>query len=110
MFNKLCPISRKKINKNSINNPWLTSKLKNAIRNKNKLFNTYKTKNCPITFIKYKKLKNKINKNIKYEKNKYYSNIFSNCNQKENWTHLNTIINQMLMNYPKYLNMKEKKL
>ena len=62
MFNKFCPISRKKINKNSINNPWLTSKLKNAIRKKNKLFNTYKTKNCPITFIKYKKLKNKINK------------------------------------------------
>ena len=34
MFNKFCPISRKKINKNSINNPWLTSKLKNAIRKK----------------------------------------------------------------------------
>ena len=67
MFNKFCPMSRKKINKNSINNPWLTSKLKNAIRKK-KLFNTYKTKNCPITFIKYKKLKNKINKNIKYKK------------------------------------------
>ena len=25
-------------------------KLKNAIRKKNKLFNTYKTKNCPITY------------------------------------------------------------
>ena len=24
MFNTFCPISRKKINKNSINNPWLT--------------------------------------------------------------------------------------
>ena len=55
MFNKFCPISRKKKKKNSIKNPWLTSKLKNAIRKK-KLFNTYKTKNCPITFIKYKKL------------------------------------------------------
>ena len=37
-----------KKNKNSINNPWLTSKLKNAIRKINKLFNTYKTKNCPV--------------------------------------------------------------
>ena len=34
MFNKFCPISRKNKNKNSINNPWLTSKLKNAIRKK----------------------------------------------------------------------------
>ena len=110
MFNKCCPISRKKINKNSINNPWLTSKLKNAIRKKNKLFNTYKTKNCPIIFIKYKKLKNKINKNIKYEKNKYYSNIFSNCNQKENWTHLNTIINQNVDELPKILKYEGKEI
>ena len=84
--------------------------MKNAIRKKNKLFNTYKTKNCPITFIKYKKLKNKINKNIKYEKNKYYSNIFSNCNQKENWTHLNTIINQNVDELPKILKYEGKEI
>ena len=42
------------------------------------------------------------------KKNKYYSNIFSNCNQKENWKHLNTIINPNLMSYPTYLNINIK--
>ena len=46
-------------------------KLKNEIRQINKLCNTYITKKCLISFIKYKKLNNKINTNIKYEKNKY---------------------------------------
>ena len=27
------------------------------------------------------------------KKNKYYSNIFSNCNHKEHYKHLNTMIN-----------------
>ena len=72
--------------------------------------NTYKSKYCFIKFIKYKKLKIKINKNIRYEKNKYYLNIFSNCNQKENWKDLNNIINPNNDELPKIFKYEGKEI
>ena len=64
-INKHCPFIKKRIKLNHNFNPWLNNKLKNAIKKKNKLYTKYKINNCPCIFGKYKKLKNKINKNIK---------------------------------------------
>ena len=39
--------------KNDYINPWITNKLKNAIKKKNKLFSFYKKHKCQISLMKY---------------------------------------------------------
>ena len=63
-------------------NPWLTNKLKNAIKKKNKLFSLYKSTNCISILNRYKKLKNKIKKNINTIKINTISNFFQIINKK----------------------------
>ena len=55
---------------------------KDAIKKKNKLFILFKSTNCMSILNRYKKLKNKIKKNIKHDKNNYYKQLFSHNNKK----------------------------
>ena len=82
---KNCPLIKKKNQHKKYPNPWLTNKLKNAIKKKNKLFSLYKSTNCMSILNRYKKLKNKIKKNIKHDKYNYYKQLFSHNNQEDNW-------------------------
>ena len=65
IVNKNCPLIKKK--PYTPNNSWLTNKLKNAIKKKNKLFCLYKFTNCMSILNRYTKLENKIKKNIKHD-------------------------------------------
>ena len=41
---------------------------------------------------RYTKLKNKIKKNIKHDKNNYYKQLFSRNKQEDNWKIINKLI------------------
>ncbi len=62
---------------------------------KKKLYADFKNNKCPNTLIKYKKIKNKINNNIKSLKNKFYKNVLKSNNQQDNWKMINKIIKKM---------------
>ena len=103
MFKKNCLLNKKSQHKWGIYtpyNPWLTNKLKNAIKKKNKLFSLYKYTNCISIlsildrYTRYTKLKNKIKTNIKNDKNNYYKQLFSHNKQEDNWKIINRYINK----------------
>ena len=100
IVNKNCPLIKKKANINTTYNPWLTNKLKNAIKKKNKLFSLYKSTNCMSILNRYTKLKNKIKKNIKHNKNNYYKQLFSHNKQEDNWKIINKLIKRKENEYP----------
>ena len=54
IWSKKCPLIIKKAKINTLYNPWLTNKLKNAINKKNKLFSLYKSTNCMSILNRYK--------------------------------------------------------
>ena len=49
---------------------------------------------------RYTKLKNKIKKNIKHDKNKYYKQLFSHNKQEDNWKIINKLIKRKENDYP----------
>ena len=49
---------------------------------------------------RYKKLKNKIKKNIKHDKNNYYKQLFSHNKQEDNWKIINKLIKRKENEYP----------
>ena len=50
--------------------------------------------------MRYKKIKNKLIKHLKFQKNKYYNELFSKNNQSDNWKIINKLINKKYNNFP----------
>ena len=49
--------------------------------------------------MRYKKIKNKLIKHLKFQKNKYYNELFSKNNQSDNWKVINKLINKKYNNF-----------
>ena len=50
--------------------------------------------------MRYKKIKNKLINHLKFQKNKYYNELFSKNNQSDNWKIINKLINKKYNNFP----------
>ena len=92
IYNNSFPIKRKKIKNNTINQPWVTFKLKKCIRKKFKLYNMLRRGLIQRqSFLKYKNLLNWVMN--KMRKN-YYSNKFQKMNGdvKKTWNGINDVL------------------
>ena len=92
-YNECYPLKSKNVAINKIKNPWITSGLKQSIKNKNKLYKKYIK--MPITYgDQYRAYRNSLSKLIKSAKFEYYRNKFGACdgNIKSVWKNINKIL------------------
>ena len=78
IYNSTCPVKKKRVKLNKINNPWVTPKLKKCIRKKYTLYNLLRRGLIPKSyFIKYKKVLNWVCDRMRRH---YYIKKFKNIN------------------------------
>ena len=80
------------------NPPWLTTKLKSAIRKKCRIHKKAKRTNSQSDWQKFRNFRNKCNKLVLNAKNDYYKSISDkilseSCNSKSYWTLVNSLMN-----------------
>ena len=80
--------------------PWIDSQLKKGLHDRDAAKRKAITSNDPRDWDKYKKLRNKINNNIKTSKASYYSNAFiqSKGNPRKTWQTFNELTSRRLKN------------
>ena len=80
--------------------PWINSQLKKSMRDRDAAKRKAITSNDPRDWDKYKKLRNKINNNIKTSKASYYSNAFiqSKGNPQKTWQTFNELTSRRVNN------------
>ena len=87
-------IKKRKVNAN--NKPcYISNELKSLIHEKEKLQRKYARR--PITYgVQYRELRNRVTKELKKAKNKYYRDKLNDCNgnSKETWKVINSIMNK----------------
>ena len=76
--------------------PWLSDKILNKVKQRNKRFAKKKT-NADVAYTKSanKKFRNSVNTDIKLSKKEYYQNYFEHCknNMKKTWNGIRSIVN-----------------
>jgi len=95
-FKKFCPLTRKKKKNFKTNKPWITQKIKIAIRKKLQLFKKYKKSHNIENFEKFKVHRNYVNNLIKYTKKVYFENAFRESlgDAKSTWLNIKILINK----------------
>ena len=80
--------------------PWINSQLKKGMHDRDAAKRKAITSNDPRDWDKYKKLRNKINNNIKTSKASYYSNAFiqSKSNPRKTWQIFNELTSRRVNN------------
>ena len=76
-------------------NPWITTEIKELIKEKNRLFSKYCRK--PISFgNQYRNCRNRLNNLIKHSKKHYYATLLNSLksNTKKTWDTINTLLNR----------------
>ena len=109
-YNDSYPIVTKVI-KDEVPNPWLTSAIKQSIRNKNKLYKKFLKR--PITYgNEYRTYRNLLGKVVKKAKNDYYQLKFneSHGNIKQTWKNINHLLGKTHSNKNKIFNINGKKV
>ena len=102
-FVPLRPVSKNKMKR--MKNPWIGKKLLNMMREKNRSYRKFLRKKSDKHYKQYKKLRNKVNRERKCSKEKYYNNLFQNStNSRSMWRSINKLIN---LKTPKDNNIKE---
>ena len=88
---KMIPTKKKSLERK----PWVTRSILKSIRKKNSLFKKFIKKKSNFTFSQYKKIRNKITREVEQEKKKYYNKLFqmTKTNPKFLWKSINKTIN-----------------
>ena len=97
-FQKACnkAFSFVKLSRNRANDkPWISTALKNSIKQKHKLYQKFLLDQTPHNDMLYKAYKNKLNALIRKSEINYYQNIFSDRenNIKDMWKQLGFLLN-----------------
>ena len=93
-YDKNCPLRTHSAKSKNENKPWITNKLKNAIKKKNTLYREFLRSRTEKAERRYRLYKNKLTNIIRLSKEKYYSKLVegSRNNIRETWKLINTLI------------------
>lgn len=94
-YEKCFPLITKTIRNTHFSKPYITSEIKNLIKERNKL--QRKSLKWPITYGKqYRKLRNKINQMIQKEKSRYFKTKLeeSKSDVRKSWSVINEVLNR----------------
>ena len=91
-YNKYCPILKKRITKKDREKPWITSRIKRLIKNRQNYF--YQYKSTFITFVQFKRYRNYVSREIVLSKKQYYRDLLNGVknDMKKTWNVINGIL------------------
>lgn len=98
IYNQCFPFKTQKRSK-KIRKPWITPELLTKIRAKDRLYKRFLKTRDTNTFKEFKSLRNKLTKELKKSKEKYWCDYFSSSsNTSITWKKLNTVLNRSCPN------------
>ena len=92
VYNKYFPILTKRITKKDREKPWITSRIKRLIKNRQNYFYPYKS--SFITFVQFKRYRNYVASEIVLSIKQYYSDLLDGIkiDMKKTWNVINAIL------------------
>lgn len=92
-YDATCPFKSVTLNKKN-NKPWVTKGMKKSIKQKNKLYHMYKTRNTVNNEIQYKRYRCRLQHLLRGAKKSYYQRLLgeSKSNLKKSWSVMREII------------------
>jgi len=109
IVDKHAPLQKATKKERGINKkPWMTNKIYNLIKSKNKLFKQYVMNPSPRTHIKYKKHRNNLNRIIQSTKANYYNkrSLENKSNPKNMWKLIHEILHQKTSHSKEEIHLK----
>ena len=93
IYNNSCPIKKRRLKHNNINNPWVTPKLKKCIKKKYLLYNLLRRGLIQKSY--YNKYKNTLNWVSNKMRRLYFLKKFGNIeSKKKSWNNINSFLNR----------------
>ena len=88
------PVKRVRVDKKSIEKPWMTKSLVNACRKKNNLYKIFLKNRCVKTETRYKRYKNKLTTILRFCEKQYCTQVLDKYrdNVRQTWKVLNDVI------------------
>lgn len=96
-YNAAFPLREIKTKNGKIRKPWITKNLYKRIRERDKMYHAFIKKRDPALLADYKKIRNKLNSDLKKAKSIFYQNKFIQINgdHKKMWDMVNHLMSRM---------------